>query len=393
MGKDLKGRELGKGIGQRKDKLYSARFTNKKGKRIEKHFSSVALAKRWLLDTKYEDSHSTICAGADMTVDAWFEYWINNIVADRAPNTIRNYAERYTRNIQPYIGRRLLSNVKQMHCYNVLNKMKEAGYVQSTIYQTYIAMGAMLKSAKTNDLILKHPMDGIKNQKPQDSGTELKCFTVEEQQKYIETAKQTRYFAPFAFALETGFRPGEIIGLTWDMVDFEKGTVTVNKSLEYRYSKGYWQAGAPKTLTSYRTIPLTGKALEILKQEKAKRDFQKKSHILSQELSFEDKRTNKIVSFKMSDLVFINSRTGEPTKNSTYDSRMYKICEKAGIRHISMHGLRHTYATRAIERGMQPKVLQKLLGHSSIKITMDKYVHVTEESFDKAIKLFEEASI
>jgi len=133
--------------------------------------------------------------------------------------------------------------------------------------------------------------------------------------------------------------------------------------------------------------------LEILKQEKAKRDFQKKSHILSQELSFEDKRTNKIVSFKMSDLVFINSRTGAPTKNSTYDSRMYKICEKAGIRHISMHGLRHTYATRAIEIGMQPKVLQKLLGHSSIKITMDKYVHVTEESFDKAIKLFEEASI
>ena len=57
-----------------------------------------------------------------------------------------------------------------------------------------------------------------------------------------------------------------------------------------------------------------------------------------------------------------------------------------------MHGLRHTYATRAIERGIQPKILQKLLGHSSIKITMDKYVHVTEDSFADAIRLFEEGS-
>lgn len=392
MGKDLKGKELGKGLVQRKDKMYAARFTNKAGKRIEQHFTSAVLAKRWLADAQYEDAHSTICAGSTMTVDAWFDYWFDNIVADRADNTRRNYKERYIRNIKPVIGRMLLSDIKQMHCYRVLNKMQEDGYSQSTIYQTYIAMGAILKSAKTNDLIAKHPMDGIKKQKPQDNTTELKCFTLEEQQKFIEAARKTGYFAPFAFALETGLRPGEIIGLTWDMVDLEKGTVTVNKSMEYRYSKGYWQAGAPKTLTSYRTIPITSKAIEILKEEKAKKESQKKSLTLSQALSFKDKRTQEIVSFKMSDLVFINPRTGEPTKNSTYDTRMYKLCEKAGIRHISMHGLRHTYATRAIERGVQPKILQKLLGHSSIKITMDKYVHVTDDSFADAIKQFEKGS-
>ncbi len=392
MGKDLRGKELGAGIVQRSDKLYTARFTKKDGKRVGKLFSSVVQAKRWLTEAKYEDAHSSICSCSSMTFDAWFNYWIDNIVADRAPNTLRNYRERYTKNIKPIIGRMFLSDVKQMHCYLVLNKMKEEGYAQSTIYQTYITMGAILKSAKTNDLITKHPMDGIKNQKPQDSATELKCFTIEEQRLFAEAAKKTHYFAPFGFALETGLRPGEIIGLTWDMVDFEKGTVTINKSLEYRYSKGYWQAGAPKTLTSYRTIPITNRAIEILKEEKAKRGSQKKSPMLSQVLSFEDKRNGEIVSFKMSDLVFVNFRTGEPTKNSTYDSRMYKICEKANIRHISMHGLRHTYATRAIERGMQPKVLQKLLGHSSIKITMDKYVHVTEDSFADAIRLFEEGS-
>ena len=94
----------------------------------------------------------------------------------------------------------------------------------------------------------------------------------------------------------------------------------------------------------------------------------------------------------MSDLVFINRRTGEPAKNSSYDTHLYKLCDEAKIKRFCMHAIRHTYATRAIESGMQPKVLQKLLGHASIKTTMDRYVNVTEDSLLKAIRQFENAS-
>ena len=81
-----------------------------------------------------------------------------------------------------------------------------------------------------------------------------------------------------------------------------------------------------------------------------------------------------------------------PTKNSTYDTNLYTLCEKAKIKHISMHSLRHTYATRAVERNVNPKVLQKLLGHSSIQMTMDRYVHVSEDSMHEAIENFEKNS-
>ena len=192
-----------------------------------------------MAEAKYEDEHNKKCiVSTQMTVDNWFDYWINNIVGDLAPNTIRNYKERYFFNIQPVIGKLPIADVKPLHCKMVLNKM-DADYAGSTIRQTFIAIGTMFKSALMNDL------------------------------------------------------------------------------------------------------------------------------------------------------VFINWRTGEPAKNSSYDTHLYKLCDEATIKRFYMHALRHTYATRAIEKGMQPKVLQKLLGHNSLQTTMDRYVHVTDDSLRKGVQQFE----
>ena len=327
-----------------------------------------------------------------MTVDAWFEFWIVHIVGDLAPNTRRNYRERYEYNVKPLIGGMQLTDVKPMHCKMVFNRM-EASYAGSTIRQTYIAMGKMFRAAVMNDMIQKHPMDGVRYTKPVRAPDDIHFLTRDEQIRFLEVAKRSRNYNQYALILETGLRTGEMIGLTWDAIDFEKRTLTVNKTLEFRHGEQYWRAGPPKTQHSYRTIPLTDRAYEILKEIKDKRPWQKESPLLSQTLEYIDRRTGAISRLVMRDLVFINWRTGEPAKNSSYDTHLYKLCDEAGIEKFCMHALRHTYATRAIECGVQPKVLQKLLGHASIKTTMDRYVHVTAESLDYAIKQFQQNGV
>lgn len=389
MGKSLKGKECGKGIHQRKDGSYSARFVDRAGKRHEKYFHSLTEARIWLKEAKLADEQEDKLFTSETTVDEWFNFWIENIVGDLAPNTLRHYRDRYFQNIKPVIGDMPIASVKPMHCNMVLLQMYD-DYAGSTISETYSVMGTLFKSAKMNDLIFKHPMDGIKPSKKPVRAKDKFCFLTRKEHKlFLQNAKDSRNFEQYVLILETGLRTGELMGLTWDAIDFEKHTLTVNKSLEYRYSTKEWRARPPKTPQSYRTIPLTDVAYEILKNAWEKRNERKISSDSLPILNYLDLRTGVTSKLDMRELVFINQRRGVPTKNSAYDNDLYKICDNAGIHRVSMHALRHTYATRAIESGMQHKILQVLMGHGTVTTTMDRYVHVANESLEKAIKQFE----
>lgn len=281
MGKNLKGRECGRGICQRKDGLYSAQYSDQYGKRQEKYFSTLPEAMNWLKQAKEAPiPQDSLFVPSDMTVDAWFEFWITNIVGDLAPNTLRNYRERYTHNIQPVVGNVRLVDVRPMYCKIVLNRMEDT-YAGSTIRQAYIAMGTMFKAAVVNGLIPSHPMEGVRFNKPIRAVDDIHFLTVEEQSQFLEVAKRSHNYHQYALILETGLRTGEIIGLTWDAINWEQRTLTVNKTLEFRHKQHEWRAGPPKTKQSYRTISLTNRAYEILQSARVKWGTGKKSDTLS----------------------------------------------------------------------------------------------------------------
>ena len=370
MGKDLRGKEIGAGLSQRKDGRYSARFTSRTGKRIEKYFDKISEAKKWLAEAKYNDEHGEIGASSKMTVDAWFSYWIENIKKGTVrPNTIRNYSERYKANIQKCIGSMIISEVKPMHCQNIFNVMNEEDYAGSTMYQTRITLVNMFSAAKENRIIKNSPV--TKSVKcPKKVEVRTRVLSLEEQKAFLDVARNTTNFRQYMLILNTGIRTGELVGLKWEDIDFENRTISINRSMEFRYTDDDYKIGPPKSDHGYRTIPMTQVVYDILKSLE------------------EDKRKRKVVNIRFNDFVFVN-RKGTPTKNSTYDSHLYKLAEKAGIESFSMHTLRHTFATRCIENGMRPKTLQKLLGHAKISITMDRYVHVTDDEKEKEMRKIE----
>lgn len=372
MGKDLKGRELGIGLNQEKSGLYSARFVDKYGKRRQKRFKKLQECRQWLADASYVDEHSNLAQANDMMTDAWFEYFIEIKKKTVRPNTVRNYTERYERNIKPVIGKMLLSDIKPLHCQKIFLDMADEGYRTSTLYQTRIALFNMLELAKENDVLRYNPCKkSVKSDMGKPSGKK-EALTLDVQRKFLEGATGQSYENQFRFMLQTGLRTGELVGLEWRHVDFENRVLTIEQSMEYRYKVGEWRLGPTKSLSGNRTIPLTDEAIRILIAQKAKN------------------KKIKYIPEEWKDFIFL-SRKGEPVKNSTYDTALFKICDKVGIDRFSMHVLRHTFATRCIEAGMKPKTLQKLLGHSSIQITMNLYVHVTEDEKKKEIELVAEA--
>ena len=142
----------------------------------------------------------------------------------------------------------------------------ETEYAGSTIRQTYISMGTMFKSAVMNDIIAKHPMNGVRYTKPVRAVDDIKYLTVEEQEKFLEAAERSHNYRQYALLLETGLRTAELIGLTWDAIDWKKRTLTVNKSQSIDTAGDIGVPVRLKRKKSYRTIPLTERAYTILKK-------------------------------------------------------------------------------------------------------------------------------
>ena len=368
MGKSQKGKELGTGISQRKDGLYTGRVTDPRtGKRIQKYFSKLQECRKWAADTQYEIAHGNVLYSENPIFEKWFLYWLEKIKKPEVKeSTLRLRQNLWKNHIQPVIGNLKIQDIKPLHCSEVLNIMTQKGLKYSIVDNVRCTMHDCFECAVDNHLIVSNPI--TRNVKVcAKKGGHIRALTVKEQSDFLNRIKTSIHYNAFAFALQTGLRVGELKALTWDDIDFEQKILHVNQTVTTAIN-GSRKIDIPKTPSSIRSIPLTEEAINILIAQK-----EQNAHL-------------KVIKLELKNIIFLN-RVGNISTTKAYNRSIRDYCKKYNVEPFSMHSLRHTFATRCIEAGIKPNYVQKMLGHSSIVTTMDTYVHTSiEESINEIAK-------
>lgn len=354
-------RVLPRGITMRKDGLYMARFMHK-GKNYILYGRNPKQLEAAMEDLKYEVRHGLYEKERDITVDAWFRIWMDEYKHRQVKaTTCRVYNTTYTVHVKPYIGEKKLKDIQPLHLQQILNRESEkAG--QQTLSGISIVINMLFKQAYKSGMIRQNPAERTVLPRLRED-TERRVMTREEQQIFLKYARYSKYGELFDLALATGLRNGELRALEWQDIDLENRIIHVRGTLSYL--KGKYYKSTPKSRSSRRDIPMT---------EHVYRIFSSRARPASDSAPQPD----------INDFIFTND-VGKPLPANSLAYYMNLIQDEIkkdipGWSPIHPHTLRHTFATRAIEGGMEPQTLKAILGHSSLSMTMDLYSHVLPDT-------------
>ena len=316
----------------------------------------------------------------EFTVSEWFKYWLFNIKKrDIKPKSFERYESLYRNYIEgSEIGNIPLYKLKLNNLQVYYNRLLDEGKSPQTIIQINTKLKTCLTEAERSGYIEKNYCKLIVLPKVKKENKK-EVFTQEEQKQFIEMIKGDSMEVLFLVAIGTGLRIGELLGLKWSDIDFNKRVLTVNRALQKGYifnDEGKKQLqttlNEPKTINAFRDVPIPTNIFSRLEEYKINQDDVKKSNKLA---------------YKDNDFIFCND-IGKPLDLKQPPRRFKKIQTNMGIpkdEQIKFHGLRKTYATRLFENRIPPKTVQTLMGHSSIDITLDIYTQVMEKEKLKAI--------
>ncbi len=297
-----------------------------------------------------------------MTLDVFFDTWINDIRAMVKANTIRTYSCAYRNHISDKLGTCEVTDIKPT---DIIKMRTLVSRDVSTIYTNYVmtVLKMIMEDALRRELIEKNPAASIRSIKVirESPNTTHRALTIEEQRRFMSHIKGGKYYNVIALLIATGLRFGEGGALRWDDIDFDRGIISVNRTISYDENCHSIIDKTPKSQAAVRDIPINKTIHDILLDQKA----------LTYGLNTERNPDN---------LVFISE------KNSHIDNRSVNrfisdavASINAGgfeMRRFTCHALRDTFATRYIEQGGSMQTLKTILGHSSITLTMDLYSHV-----------------
>lgn len=399
MGKDLQGNVLPSGIVQRPSGVYRGRFYHK-GETYTRDNADLKELVRDMEDLRYEVKHGLKGRGDNVTLDEWFDVWLNTHKKRSIKESTQvRYDDFYRRYVHKQIGRHRIADFTPILIERLLQGMADKDYSTKTIHDVYNILNAMFKYAVHNRMISYNPCTGVEI--PKTKKKDIRVLTIEEQREVVEHAKGRLHENLIQVAIGTGLRSGELRGLTWEDIDFQKREISISKTLVYikdLETKRYvFKYQTPKTKNSIRTIPMQDSVYKALKRQR----------IQVKELQMMSAEWRTLEGFES--LVFLGLN-GRPISERAFQATLDGIErainkeretiskeEKTEFRpmpHFYPHALRHTFATRCFEAGIDAKVVQGFLGHYSIAITLDLYTHVTDDKakseMDKLQNLYQQ---
>lgn len=315
----------------------------------------------------------------------WFEVWLNNKTIALKPKTQQSYKELYDLYIKnSYISGLYLQELTVQNLQFFINELIKKDLSSRTIRYTMAVIHGSLKHAVLNDYITKNPADAVIL--PRKEEKDPRVLTLDEQRDFMKAIAGNRYEFLFRFVLKTGLRTGELLGLQWKNIDFEKRTFRIKRTMvnikDPKTKKLIHTYGIPKTKTSIRTIHFTEELADALQRHKEIQKLEmKRADVFWLGMNGAHFDENN---------VFLTDK-GTPVYPSTLRHLIDRTIKKVNLErtsgvehpddivlmeHFSMHALRHTFATRALESEIPTKVVQDILGHSSSSITLDTYSHV-----------------
>ena len=395
MGKDLKGKELGKGIRQRKDGRYEARAIVD-GIKISVIKSNLKECLEEFKEAKQRAANNMDYKRSNITLNEWFEEWFDNYKKPYMKETsIYPMRSKYYNIFGNTLGNKKVVDINNIDIQSVINDMRDKGRASSSMRTALGIIRDCLESAKNNRIININPCFDIKVYWENKTVTR-RFLTKEEQNLFLTKSKSNNdwYYEMLYIMLHTGMRVGEVGGLKWEDIDFKNKCIHIKRSLSCQYEKGkkIMRLTTPKTHNSYRDIPFMGEVEEMLNAQYKKQQCVKKNlgDRWREEVGFEnfvftssmgspvtryiaEKQINKIVKEINEEEMF----------NAVKENRVPTLFEK-----VHPHALRHTFCSRCFECNMNPKVVQKIMGYQHYSTTIDIYTHVTNEKIEDEISKF-----
>lgn len=355
-----------------KKKTYYVNFDygkDESGTRIKRAgtFGKLSDAKKALKEHEANKTKGTLVIPKETTLEEWVAYYIDDVLTPKSsPTTISGYRYFINNHIIPALGKTLLQQLSASQIQRYYASLsKEKKLKQTTIRKHHDFLNSALKLAVKQDIILKNPLEKVDAPKPEDHETNY--YTPEQLMKLIELVKGDRLEIVVYLAGLMGLRREEIDGLKWDKVDFENRLIHIK---EVRTASGKEiVVKEPKSKSSKRSLFIPDDVLEVLQKE---RDKQNEYKVYLGE-AYND--VNYVVA----------TNDGNPYRPNYLSYLFTELIKKNNLPPITLHGLRHSFATAANAQNIPLYNIGKLLGHSTTVITDKIYTHLVDNTHENAL--------